>query len=64
MVGLGMTKQPTQSRSEQYSEAETIRRRDEAVRRALNTPPKPYKDSKVGKGKSKPSPPSNKRGGA
>ena len=25
------------------------RRRDEAVRRALNTPPKPYKDSKLGK---------------
>lgn len=49
---------------DQYSEAETIRRRDEAVRRALNTPPKPYKDSKVGKAKPKPSPPSGKRGGA
>ncbi len=24
-----------------YSEAETVRRRDEAIRRALNTPPKP-----------------------
>jgi hypothetical protein len=36
---------------QQYNEAETIRRRDEAVRRALNTPPKPYKDSKVGKAK-------------
>ena len=33
----------------QHSEAETVRRRDEAVRRALTTPPKPYKDSKVGK---------------
>lgn len=49
---------------DQYSEAETVRRRDEAVRRALNTPPKPYKDSKVGKAKTKPSLPSGKRGGA
>lgn len=32
----------------QLSEGEIARRRDEAVRRALNTPPKPYKDSKKG----------------
>lgn len=39
------------------SEQEIVRRRDEAVRRALNTPPKPYKESKVGKvGKAKPKP--------
>ena len=44
---------------EQRSEAEIIRRRDEAVRRALNTPPKPYKESKVGK--AKPKQPSLKR---
>jgi len=29
---------------EQYSEEETARRRDEAIRRALNTPPKPNSD--------------------
>ena len=45
-------------------EQEIARRRDDAVRRALNTPPRPYKDSKVGKAKPKPSPPSDKRGGA
>jgi hypothetical protein len=55
-------KQPKQP--EQYSAEETARRRDQAVRRALNTPPKPYKDSKVGKDKPKPSPPSGKRVGA
>jgi hypothetical protein len=60
-----MTRQPRQPTcSDQYSEAHTIKRRDEAVRRALNTPPKPYKDSKVGKAKPKPSSPSGKRGGA
>src|SRR5258708_3374034 len=42
-----MTK-PTDAK-DQHGEAETIRRRDEAVRRALNTPPKPYKDSKIGR---------------
>lgn len=35
----------------QLSADEIIRRRDEAVRRALSTPPKPYKDSKVGEKK-------------
>jgi len=40
-------KQPQKQRSPE----ETARVRDEAVRRALNTPPKPYKDSKVGKRK-------------
>jgi hypothetical protein len=34
---------------EQYSPAETALRRDEAIRRALNTPPKPQKEI-VGKG--------------
>jgi hypothetical protein len=34
---------------EQRTLKETVRIRDEAVRRALNTPPKPYKDAKVGK---------------
>jgi hypothetical protein len=34
-----MTKQ---REAEQYSEQETDRRRDEIVRRMLNTPPKPH----------------------
>jgi hypothetical protein len=33
-----------QKSSEQYSPEETERRRDEAIRRALNTPPKPQKE--------------------
>jgi hypothetical protein len=33
-----------------FSPEETARRRDEAIRRALNTPPKPHK-AMVGKGK-------------
>jgi hypothetical protein len=32
-------------------EVETARRADEALRRALNTPPKQHKDMKKGKGK-------------
>jgi len=31
-------------KDEQYSSEETARRRDEAIRRALNTPPKPQRD--------------------
>jgi hypothetical protein len=58
-----MTRQPHPPKNEHYNETETIRRRDEAVRRALNTPPKPYKDSKVGKVKPKPTRASDKRGG-
>lgn len=42
-----MAKSPTDA--EQFSEEETARRRDEAIRRALNTPPKPNKEL-VGKG--------------
>ena len=44
-----------------FSEQEIAQRRDEAVRRALNTPPKPYKDSKVGKANPKRPPPTGKR---
>jgi hypothetical protein len=43
----------TQDEKKALDEQEIVRRRDEAVRRALNTPPKPYKESKVGKGKPK-----------
>ncbi len=39
-----MSKEP----DDQYGPEETVRRRDEAIRRALNTPPKPQKDM-VGK---------------
>jgi hypothetical protein len=39
------------------SEAETIRRRDDAVRRALSTPPKPLKEMKKGKAKQQGEPP-------
>jgi hypothetical protein len=46
---------------EQRSPEETVRVRDEAVRRALNTPPKPYKDNKAGKAKPKPSQSTQKR---
>lgn len=35
------------------TEKEVAQRRDDAIRRALNTPPKPYKDAKVGKQKAK-----------
>jgi hypothetical protein len=34
----------------QYSPEETVRRMENAIRRALNTPPKPHKEI-VGKGK-------------
>lgn len=33
---------------DQCSPEEIVKRRDDAIRRALNTPPRPYKDSKVG----------------
>ena len=35
---------------------EIEQRRDEALRRALNTPPKPHKDMKKGKGKQRDKP--------
>jgi len=39
------------SRSVEFSNREVAERRDEAVRRALSTPPKPLKDMKKGKKK-------------
>jgi hypothetical protein len=40
-----MARQPRQPESEdQHSEKETARRRDEWLRRSLNSPPKPHKD--------------------
>jgi hypothetical protein len=38
-----------QKNAEEYSEQETKVRRDEALHRALNTPPKQHKDMKKGK---------------
>ena len=37
-------KPKNQSRTTDYSSEDIARRRDDAIRRALNTPPKPYKD--------------------
>jgi hypothetical protein len=41
------TKQPER----EYTEEETAQRRDDGLRRALNTPPKQHKDMKKGKGR-------------
>jgi hypothetical protein len=38
---------------DEYSAAETKKRMDDAVRRAMNTPPKPHKDI-AGKGRKSP----------
>jgi hypothetical protein len=47
-----MTRQPRQQTGvDERSEAETRRRADEGLRRALNTPPKQHKDMKKGKRK-------------
>jgi hypothetical protein len=42
-------------RSDEYSPEETARRRDDAIRRALNTPPTPHKEmvGKVGRARGK-----------
>ena len=37
-----------------YSEAETVARREAALKRAFATPHKPHKDSKVGRRESQP----------
>jgi hypothetical protein len=50
-----------QSLSEQLNEKATAQRRDDALRRALNTPPKPHEDMKLGKKKPKPASSSAKR---
>jgi hypothetical protein len=40
-----------ESDKEIYSDKETERRANEALKRMLKTPPKPHKDSKLGKRK-------------
>jgi hypothetical protein len=39
----------TNSDGDSYSEEETVARREAAIQRLLKTPPKPHKDSKIGK---------------
>jgi hypothetical protein len=46
---------------EEFSEQETARRRDEALLRALSTPPKRHSEMKLGKRKAKASESSNSR---
>jgi hypothetical protein len=46
-----MTPPTRKDNQKQPSEAAIVRRRDDAVHRALNTPPKPHKDMKIGKRK-------------
>jgi hypothetical protein len=39
--------------NDQYSEQETVRRRDAVIKRMLATPPKPHSEMKVGKPRGK-----------
>jgi hypothetical protein len=58
-----MTRTPRRkTERDEYSEAETVQRRDEAIRRALRTPPTHLKDMKK-KRRPKSSAASSKRGG-
>lgn len=41
-----------------HSADKVEQRRDDALRRALNTPPKPHEDMKIGKGKKRKAKPS------
>jgi hypothetical protein len=49
-------------RDDQYGAEETVRRRDEALLRALRTPPKPHSAMKLGKRKAKVSPKASRLG--
>jgi hypothetical protein len=44
---------PIADQNEVYSEEETVARREAALKRMLNTPHKPHKDSKLGRRSSK-----------
>jgi hypothetical protein len=48
-----MSAAKTDKNSDTYSNEETARRRDEALLRALNTPPKHHSEMKLGKRKAK-----------
>ena len=39
------------NKDDQYSEAETVRRREATLKRMLSTPPKQHADMKIGKAK-------------
>jgi hypothetical protein len=39
---------------ERYSDEETVRRREDALKRMLSTPPKQHNEMKLGKGKNSP----------
>jgi len=39
----------SKQKDESYGKRETVKRRDDALRRALNTPPKPHKPAKSAK---------------
>jgi hypothetical protein len=53
-----MTREPRkQSDHDLRGDAQVVQRRDDALRRALNTPPKHHKDMKKGKGKKQPDQP-------
>lgn len=54
----------TKELADQYSDEEIARRRDEALLRALSTPPKRHSEMKLGKAKLKASASPNKRGRA
>jgi len=40
-------------KDDQYSEQETVRRRNAVIKRMLNTPPQPHSEMKIGKPKRK-----------
>jgi hypothetical protein len=44
----------TKKSDDQYSEQEIAQRRDAAIKRMLNTPPKPHSEMKIGKQAKKP----------
>jgi hypothetical protein len=56
---------PKEPKPEQFSEKETQKRMDDALRRALNTPPKPHNEigGKKGKGAKPPKPRINRHQG-
>jgi hypothetical protein len=56
---MGATPKPREG--DEYSEEETIARRDAVIKRMLNTPPKPHSKMKLGKSRAKAKKSSTKR---
>jgi hypothetical protein len=50
--GLAMTRTST-TNEDQYSEKESVQRRDSVIKRMLATPPKPHSEMKVGQSKTR-----------